>query len=205
MTELKIKESERKGLMVALAIIDSHLSFYQSSSKKYYIQSSDNEINYEINFNKKENSFERLKTILEYSYQHSNFVLGQISSDTDILEYTYKLANAYILKINNESVSLKELGDSAPTPIQIEIFNKIIELEKLTYTAYNINKPAYSAMIVARFIAESVQQANLFVHYLDLLDYIKVVNTFSSLVPCHDDECFLKFIVDMQSICNTNN
>ena len=62
---------------------------------------------------------------------------------------------------------------------------------------YTHNNEAYSTLICARFIAESVQQASVFINANDLLDYISVVYSFSQLAPCHEDEAMLNLATNV--------
>ncbi|MGN0961386.1 MAG: hypothetical protein ACI4PF_04215 [Christensenellales bacterium] len=207
MTELEITEIDRKSLITTLAIINDGFSFTKINNSIYNVKSLDSTINFNIDFNNEtENSYEILKTMLEYSYNYKNYVMGELKDETDVLENFYKFANAIVLDINKEALELEEDkvirndDNIKPTPIQLCLFNRIIELEKLTYEVYEKEQNAYSAMVVARFIAESVQQANLFFHYLDLLDYVKVVYQFSHLIPCHDDREWLNFVTKMLAV-----
>lgn len=207
MKETLMNELDRKSLMTTIAIICDGLEYSRvENTDMYNIRSIDNTINYDIDYNKEENSFDTLKSILEYAYNYRNYVIGDIKDDVDALEYTFKFANAVVLDINSEAQELQETKlmnndfSSQPTVTQLAIFNRILRLDKLTAEIYEKNIPAYSAMVVARYIAESVQQADLFIHYLDLLDYIKVIQILSQIVPCHDNENFLQFMTDMLAV-----
>lgn len=202
MLDNSITELDRKSLMISLAIINNNLKLNKTIIDEqviYNIFSIDNQININLNFNKKYNSFNDLKLLLEYSYNNENFAINKINDDLDLLEYIYKYFNAIIVKINNESITIEnEKLNNELTKTQSEIFNKLILLENLCIEVYKKEPIVYSSMVTAKFITESIQQANLFISNLDLLDYIKVTTAFSKEVPCHEvDDIWLKFLTDM--------
>ena len=203
----EIQEIDRKSVLVALGIINNNLILSKvntdPSDPIYNIQSIDNKINMKINLEDKSvNSYDSLKQLLEYCYDNSTYTREKIEDDYDLIENAYKYCNAIILDINKEGEELgidfnDDSGEVKITPTQFQIFTKIILLDKIIKEVYTHNDEAYSTLICARFIAESVQQASVFINANDLLDYISVVYSFSQLAPCHEDEAMLNLATNV--------
>ena len=206
----QVFEIDRKCLMITLAVISKHLNFSKRNMEDlgsiYNIKSDDGKIDYDVDLsNTEENSYDNLKAILEYCYDTSDYFRGDIKDDYDIIEFTYKYANSIILDINNEGLKLGEeqVKNNTEavnvTPTQFNIMMSIVELDKLINLVVDKADDEYSMMLIARFIAESVQQASLFVNSYDLIDYMRVVYNFSQMMPCHEDDAWIKFVNDMLS------
>ena len=211
----EIQEIDRKSVMIALGIINRNLMLSKINSDPndsiYNIQSTDNKINMNLDLKDNSiNSYEELQQLLEYCYDNSSYTRCKIEDDYDAIENAYKYFNSIILDINKEGEELGiDISDNSDevkiTPTQLEIFTKIILLDKIIKEIYNINQEAYSILICARFIAESVQQASVFVNSNDLLDYIDVVYSFSQLAPCHEDDAMLNLATNVINSINSNN
>lgn len=201
---INLTELERKDLILSLVCINDCFNFEMINNNTMHITTSDG-IDININFdNKKSNSSETLKDIIEYSYNYRHYNCDIISNDEDALNCTFKFANAMVLDINKEEDSkISTFKSINPTPLQLSIFRRIILLEKMTCDAFGKSQNTYSAMLVARYIAESIQQAQLFVHSLDLLDYIQIIDTFSSIIPSHDEH-WVEFATQMLDYASKN-
>ena len=202
-----INEIDQKSLMLTLSLITNNLNFTKVGTTQntiYTINSTDNTLNINIDFeNDKTSSYNDLVKIIKYCYETHDYTLDNIQGNSDLLEYIYKYINAIILEIEKESQILTDDTKNHPTKTQLNILHKIIELENLCTLTYNTKPNTYSAMIVSKFIAESVQQASLFLSSTDLLDYMKVIFAFSQELPCHEDDIWLKCLTDI--ITSYNN
>lgn len=200
-----LTELERKDLILTLACINDCFDLKLINSHIVNISTSDG-IDINIDFNdKKSQSSKILKEIIEYSYNYRHYDCDSISNDEDALSCIFKFANAIVLDINkegNDKISTKK--SNHPTPLQLSIFHRIIMLEELTYQVYEKNQNTYSAFLIARYIAESIQQAQLFVHNLELLDFIHVIDTFSSIIPNQEDNRWIEFVSQILDYSNNN-
>lgn len=201
MKMIEITEKEKKSLILTLTVINDCFEINKTANWVYNIKSIDGKINFDIDFNSERNdSTHLLVDMLEYSYNSRNYIFENISDNTQMLQSYFKFANALVLDINKEGLDIQKdilTHQDNATPTQQVIFHNLIKLETLTCDAYEKNQNTYSAMIVARYIAESIQQANLFVDCLDLLDYIRIVDTFSYIIPCKNSNEWLNFVTQM--------
>lgn len=184
--KITLTELERKDLILSLVCVNDCFQFSQINTNTISIKAPDRP-DITINFDdKKSNSFHTLKDIIEYVYDYRHYTREDIIDDEDALNHIFKFANAMILDISNEG---KEAISTHihPTTTQLSIFRRIVALEKISCNTFGKSQNMYSATLIARYIAESIQQAQLFVHSLDLLDYIHIIDTFSSIVPSHND------------------
>lgn len=177
---------ERKDLILALVTINDCFQFSNVDNNTIKISSSDG---YQLTLNFKDedgDSFTTLKNIIEYVYNYRHYICKNISNDEDALECVFKFANALILDINHEGENNVSIQKSSPTPTQLSIFRRLLAIEKISCDVFGKNQDMYSATLISRYIAESIQQAQLFIHSLDLLDYIRIIDTFSCIIPSHD-------------------
>lgn len=208
--DFNLFETDRKGIMVALAILSENLTFEKAQSDRlglYLIKSKDGNINIELDLhNHEENSISHVKELLEYCHNEREFSMSDIKDDYDILQTVYKFANGIMLRIEHEGVAMEKEKlrrndmSSSPTHTQYAIFYKILHLDDLLAECYNIDDDSYFAMSIGRFIADSVNQANVFFDYSELFWGIKTTAILACAGPCHEDDRIRQFAKNMLSL-----